>query len=219
MVGAVVVALLYFTREILIPIALAVLLSFVLAPLVRLLQGLRLPRSLAVISAVATAFVIAAGLAAMVVIEVNQLGNDLPRYESTLSDKVKTLRDTVGLLKNASSMLQNLDRDLKAKDQGEIAAARNSLTDGTQSKALIPVEVHQPDPGASETLAVLLTQLAVPFTTQVSSSSSCSSFSSSAKTSATASSGSPAATIWNVRPRLSTTQAGGLASFFSRNWC
>jgi predicted PurR-regulated permease PerM len=165
MVGAVVVALLYFTREILIPIALAVLLSFVLAPLVRLLQGLRLPRSLAVISAVATAFVIAAGLAAMVVIEVNQLGNDLPRYESTLSDKVKTLRDTVGLLKNASSMLQNLDRDLKAKDQGEIAAAKNSLTDGTQSKALIPVEVHQPDPGASETLAVLLTQLAVPFTT------------------------------------------------------
>jgi predicted PurR-regulated permease PerM len=38
-VGVVVVAVLYLTREILVPIALAVLLSFVLAPLVRLLQG------------------------------------------------------------------------------------------------------------------------------------------------------------------------------------
>lgn len=39
MVGALVVAVLYFAREILVPIALAVLLSFVLAPLVRLSQS------------------------------------------------------------------------------------------------------------------------------------------------------------------------------------
>ena len=37
-VGAVIVATLYFAREILVPIALAVLLSFVLAPLVKLFQ-------------------------------------------------------------------------------------------------------------------------------------------------------------------------------------
>ena len=44
MVGAFVVAILYFAREILVPIALAVLLSFVLAPLVRMLQRLKVPR-------------------------------------------------------------------------------------------------------------------------------------------------------------------------------
>jgi len=44
--------LLYFGREIIIPIALAILLSFVLAPLVGLLQRVRVPRGLAVVSVV-----------------------------------------------------------------------------------------------------------------------------------------------------------------------
>jgi predicted PurR-regulated permease PerM len=39
MIGAFVVAILYFAREILVPIALAVLLSFVLAPLVRIVAA------------------------------------------------------------------------------------------------------------------------------------------------------------------------------------
>ncbi|HEY0567884.1 MAG TPA: AI-2E family transporter, partial [Xanthobacteraceae bacterium] len=47
LVACVVVGALYFGREILVPIALAVLLSFVLAPLVRILQRARCPRSLA----------------------------------------------------------------------------------------------------------------------------------------------------------------------------
>jgi predicted PurR-regulated permease PerM len=46
---AIVVAALYFTRDILAPIALAVLLSFVLAPLVKIFQRWHLPRSLAVV--------------------------------------------------------------------------------------------------------------------------------------------------------------------------
>jgi predicted PurR-regulated permease PerM len=168
MVGAVVVALLYFTRDILVPIALAVLLSFALAPLVRLLQRFKLPRALAVMGAVATALVIAVSLATMVMVEVNQLANDLPRYQSTLTEKIHDLRDTVaraGLLKNASSILKNLDQELKAKDQGEPAAAKPSLPDGPQGRTPIPVEVHQPDPGASEALIAMLRPLAGPFTT------------------------------------------------------
>ena len=94
--GAVVIAALYFAREILVPIALAVLLSFVLSPLVRALQRLKLPRSLAVLGAVSVAMAIALSLATMVMIEVNQLANDLPRYQSTLGDKIHTLRDKVG---------------------------------------------------------------------------------------------------------------------------
>jgi predicted PurR-regulated permease PerM len=82
LIGAVVVAALYFTREILVPIALAVLLSFVLSPLVRALQRVKLRRSIAVLGAVSLAMAIAFSLAAMVMIEVNQLANDLPRYQS-----------------------------------------------------------------------------------------------------------------------------------------
>jgi predicted PurR-regulated permease PerM len=168
MVGAVVVAVLYFTREILVPIALAVLLSFVLAPLVRLLQRLKMPRPIAVIGAVAAALTIALSLAGMVMIEVNQLANDLPRYEATLGEKVHNLRDAIGsagLLKNAPSMLKELDRELKSRDSGGSSVSKPSLSDGSVGKTPIPVEVHQPDPAASETLVAMLRPLVVPFTT------------------------------------------------------
>jgi predicted PurR-regulated permease PerM len=163
-VGVVVVAVLYLTREILVPIALAVLLSFVLAPLVRFLQGRKVPRSLAVIGAVTAALAISLSLATMVMVEVNQLANDLPRYQSTLSDKMHNLRDAVGragLLK-ASTMLKSLDRDLKNREDNP---AGRSLMGAPAGKTPIPVEVHQPDPGASETLVAMMQPLAAPVTT------------------------------------------------------
>ena len=167
MVGVVVVAVLYFTREILVPIALAVLLSFVLAPLARFLQRLKIPRSLAVIGAVTAALAVALSLATMVMIEGNQLANDLPRYQSTLTDKIHNLRDAVGRagLLNASSMLKKLDKELKSQGGGEASLDNPSLSQRPAGRIPIPVEVHQPDPGASETLVAMLSPLAVPFTT------------------------------------------------------
>jgi AI-2E family transporter len=109
----------HFAREILVPITLAVLLSFVLSPLVRALQRLNLPRSMAVLAAACVATAIALSLATMVMIEVNQLANDLPRYQSTLGEKIHNLRNTigrVGVLKNASSLLKDLDKELKSPD-------------------------------------------------------------------------------------------------------
>ena len=50
------VATLYFAREVLMPIALAGILSFMLAPPVRMLQNLRLPRGFAVIAVILLAF-------------------------------------------------------------------------------------------------------------------------------------------------------------------
>ncbi|MBR1224246.1 MULTISPECIES: AI-2E family transporter [unclassified Bradyrhizobium] len=167
MIGALVVAALYFTREILVPIAVAILLSFVLSPLVRAFQRMKVPRSIAVLSAVSLALAIALSLAAMVMIEVNQLASDLPRYQSTLGEKIHNLRDrigSVGVLKNASSLLKNLDRELKSPGSGDAETAKPSLSDGP-AKTPIPVEVHQPDPGASEALIAMLRPLAAPFTT------------------------------------------------------
>lgn len=167
MIGAFVIAILYFAREILVPIALAVLLSFVLAPLVRMLRRLKVPRTLAVVGAVGMAFLIIFSFATMVMVELNQLATDLPRYEFTLGEKIRDLRDAVGragLLTNASNLLKDLDRQLKTKDQNEAPATKSSLADGA-GKTPIPVEVHQPDPAASETLVAMLRPLVTPFTT------------------------------------------------------
>jgi hypothetical protein len=48
--AVIIIATLYFGREIFVPIALAILLSFVLAPVVGILQRIRVPRGLAVVS-------------------------------------------------------------------------------------------------------------------------------------------------------------------------
>jgi predicted PurR-regulated permease PerM len=165
---AIVVAALYFTRDILVPIALAILLSVLLAPLVRLLQHWRLPRWVAVMCTVAGALAVALSLATMVMIEVNQLVNDLPRYQANLGSKIHNLRDAVGsagLLKNASSMLKDLDRELSTKEDKGVSAPRETLSQDRPRNTPIPVEVHQPAPGASETLIAVLRPLVAPFTT------------------------------------------------------
>ena len=55
-VTAIIIGALYFGREVFVPVALAILLSFVLAPLVRMFQQWRIPRGLSVIIVVLLAF-------------------------------------------------------------------------------------------------------------------------------------------------------------------
>ena len=168
MVIAVIVATLYFAREILVPIALAVLLSFVLAPLVKLLQRVRIPRPVAVLLAVVVALAVAISLGTMVMLQVNQLVSDLPRYQTTLGQKVHSLRDTLGpsgVLKGASNVLKDLSQELETNDSKKPAVVPHSLTQTGGATAPIPVEVHQPVPGASETFVAVLQPLVGPFTT------------------------------------------------------
>ena len=87
LVAAAVVAALYFGREVLLPMALAVLLSFVLAPAVKLLQRLYLPRFAAVTIVVLLAFGVIFGLGTLMFTQVSQLAGDLPRYQSNLAEK------------------------------------------------------------------------------------------------------------------------------------
>jgi predicted PurR-regulated permease PerM len=96
--GVVVVAALSIAKEVLIPITLAVLLSFVLAPLVDLLRRARLGRVPAVLLAVLLALGIILGLGGMIGAQIAGLANDIPRYASTIQDKVQSLQGvTVGL--------------------------------------------------------------------------------------------------------------------------
>lgn len=77
---ALVIAALYVGREVFVPVALAILLSFVLAPLIRLLQKAHVPRALAVVGVVLVAFAGITVLATVMATQVTQLAGDLPRY-------------------------------------------------------------------------------------------------------------------------------------------
>src|ERR1700758_4004906 len=92
LLAVVVVAALYFGREVLVPIALAILLSFVLSPLVRILRSMYFPRAVAVLLVVFVAFVAIFALGTLMVSQVNELAKDLPRYQFTLQGKIDTLR-------------------------------------------------------------------------------------------------------------------------------
>jgi len=160
------VAGLYFGREVLVPIALAFLLSFVLAPIVRRLQSWYFPRIAAVSIVAIFAFATIFGLGAFMVSQVSQLANDLPRYQSTLKDKIQSLQGVAtgaGPLERASDVLKDLKKQLD-KPAGA-PTAEPSLSGQVQSSRPIPVEVRQPDPGALQVLAALIEPLIHPLTT------------------------------------------------------
>src|SRR5919108_5755201 len=72
--------LLYWTRVVLIPVALAILLTFVLDPVVSLLQRSGLPRTPAVVLVVVIAFFILGGIGWIVTWRFTTPPNELPQY-------------------------------------------------------------------------------------------------------------------------------------------
>ena len=96
LVCVVVVTALYVAREVLIPITLAGLLSFILAPLVALLRQTHLGRAPAVILAVLLALGVIVSLSGIIVSQGIQLAGDIPRYTTTIEAKLSTLQNLAG---------------------------------------------------------------------------------------------------------------------------
>src|ERR1700710_440606 len=116
-VTGLIVTALYFAREILVPVALAVLFSFVLAPFVIRLQSWRIPRTLSVLVAVFIGFSILFSLGGLMVSPANRLAEELPGYQETLQEKIQNLRGFAtggsGTLQRASKVLRELDSELQ----------------------------------------------------------------------------------------------------------
>jgi len=168
--ACIIVATLYFGREIFVPIALAILLSFVLAPLVGLLQYLRVPRGVAVVSVVVAAFALIFAMGSLLATQLTQLAGDLPRYQSTISEKIQSIRETTagrGTLERASGMLKDLGKELdKPNDTGSKPGSGSILAPKTAAPlSPLQVEVRQPDPGALESLRTLISPLLHPLAT------------------------------------------------------
>ncbi|GLH81131.1 ABC transporter permease [Bradyrhizobium sp. SSBR45G] len=168
--AVIIISLLYFGRDILVPVALAILLSFVLAPLVAQLQRFRAPRGLAVVSVVVLAFVVIFTLGSLLATQLTQLASELPSYQSTMSNKIQSFRDTKagrGTLERASDMLKDLGKELDKPKEPEAARPPSGglRTNSPSAQAPIPVEVRQPDPGALDSLRTLISPLIHPLAT------------------------------------------------------
>jgi predicted PurR-regulated permease PerM len=165
-VAALIITALYFAREILVPVALAILFSFVLAPFVIRLQSWRVPRTLSVLVAVSVGFSIIFSLGGLMVSQANRLAEDLPGYQQTLREKIQGLRGVAaggsGTLERASKVLRELDTELQNPARGQTAA--DGLRRQPQDRP-IPVEIRQPDPGTLTTLVAIIQPLIQPLTT------------------------------------------------------
>ena len=169
-VGVITIATLYFAREIFVPLALAVLLSFALGPLVLLLRRY-LGRVPSVIAVVLLAFMVIFSVGAVIGGQLAHLAENLPQYQYNISDKIQTLRGSAtgsGIVARASGMLKNLSNEI-TKD----APATNNTTPrpsgttprSTASQPPIPVEIRQPDPTALQIIQTIIGPLVQPLAT------------------------------------------------------
>ena len=87
----IVVAALYFARELFIPLALAILFSFLLSPLTTRLRHWHLGRVPSVLLAVLLAFAVVGSVGEFMVGQMVDLGHKLPEYQQNVRKKVESL--------------------------------------------------------------------------------------------------------------------------------
>ena len=103
--AAVIVAALYYGRDVLVPLVLAVLLAFVLAPVAKGLQRVGLGKGLSVLAAVVAAFLVLGGIGAALGVQAADLAAELPRLAATLRAKLGALEGLGDLLRRGQDLL------------------------------------------------------------------------------------------------------------------
>ena len=158
------VAALYFARSVLIPIALAVLFAFLLAPLVNLLEKARLGRTGPVIVVVLLVAGLLVGLGYLVFNQAIGLAAQLPNYKSTISRKIESFR---GVRENgigkAEATVKELGKELSSTietptaddDTAQNQRGKHSVLPGGSIAHPVPVEVVQQNSPIASASALL----------------------------------------------------------------
>lgn len=107
-----IMGILAWAKAVLIPIALAILLTFVLSPLVTRLDRWGLGRVPAVLIVVVTAGILLSGLLWVVGAQLYSLANDLPNYQENMREKFAAIRDSGkgGTIEKVKSALEGATR-------------------------------------------------------------------------------------------------------------
>jgi predicted PurR-regulated permease PerM len=165
--AVVVITALYFARVMLVPLALAVLFTFVLAPLVTALERIRIPRFFAIFLVVGIAV---SGIAIMGWTVGNQLidvTNQLPSYKTNIKEKIDAIRNPKNRrLDKAADAMKELGKEIAENPPVPTESAQSSLKNPGSGKAAaqqqpkaVPVQVFQPVSNPLESLNSVITPL------------------------------------------------------------
>lgn len=117
------VAALHLARDLLVPITLAGLPSFGLAPFVRMLRWAGLPRPPAAFIVVLLALAVILAVGGVIGAQIASFADDLPRYETTIREKVDTVREvTIGRI---TRFLARIDNSRRGGRRGVAGSAFN----------------------------------------------------------------------------------------------
>jgi predicted PurR-regulated permease PerM len=161
-IAAVVVCGLYFGRPVLMPLALAVLMSFAIAPLVSLLRHLRLGHIPSVLLSLALALVILSAIGAFVGSQFAGLAADLPRYQTNIGHKIQSIRLSTGhgTIAKLNQTIQILAEQITgSRDQGQ------SSTGALPEEKPVPVEIRRQSIAPWEVAQTILGPLLEPLAT------------------------------------------------------
>ena len=128
--------LLNWMQPVLVPIALAILLTFVLSPVITKLERLGSPRVPAVILVVVLTFMAIGSVGWLVARQVTSLVESFPQYEQNLSAKIESLRsEQGGFVDRIQRIAERITRDLEKPDA---AVSLDSIPRGSEP---LPVKV------------------------------------------------------------------------------
>ncbi|RVC26393.1 AI-2E family transporter, partial [Mesorhizobium sp. M7A.F.Ca.CA.004.04.2.1] len=133
------VAALYFGREVFLPIAIALLLTFALAPLVSALKKIGIPRIAAVIASVLGAFAALGLFSFIVATQVSELAQNIPVYQTNILTKIRSLKETGvggGILARLSQVVERVGQEIDRQDATLPAAAPEK-----PAREPVPVEI------------------------------------------------------------------------------
>ena len=150
LIAAIVIAGLYVAREVLLPLALAILLSFVLTPILLFLRRLKIPRVVGVAIVVAFAFALIFSLGWTMSKQATQLAESLPRYQHVLAEKISAIRKSATgspALEKATEAIKGLERELANPTPEPKVSTKPSRPRREQGGKPIPVEFMCLRPG------------------------------------------------------------------------
>jgi predicted PurR-regulated permease PerM len=110
------IAALHFAREILLPMALAILLSFLLAPLAERLERFRIGRIPSVLAVVAFAFVILGALGWVVTSQLIDLSSNLGQYRQNIVAKVRSVTNGSETFKGVAETFEDIQKEVSGDD-------------------------------------------------------------------------------------------------------
>lgn len=123
-------ATLYLGKDVLLPLAIALLLTFTLAPIVSALRKISVPKVVAVILTVLTAFIVIAAFAFLVATQVSNLAQNIPTYQANVIEKIRSLKELGaggGIIERLTGAAERVGQELQAGTQSAEAPDQKPL--------------------------------------------------------------------------------------------